>query len=778
MSGAAAATLAASVFQPIQAHAQDASRLDEVVVTARRSEERLKDVPLAVSALTSAQLENKSISGLAAVSQYTPGLKFADFVTAFNNTITLRGLQQISVQNPIGNVAVFLDGVYIQRNYMVNSALGDYERIEVVKGPQSALYGQNAFAGAVNYVQKKPTNEFTANILATVGNGGRREVQGGMGGPIIKDKLMARVYAGGSDFDGVWKNNFPGVTGRDEHIGGYERRAASAALRFTPTDSLTFDASYSWNKQYNEIRQYYTIDGNNIQDRYNCGTIIPPANGGSLWCGDLPSNPNVRRSGVGPAPPPGIIAVPQPDSYNSAHVLRLGAEWKATDALTLSYVYGKTYGEAYEQASFDSNPFNRQLSTGPAPTITDQKEGGQLDFESHEARLQWSPQGPVSGEVGYYTSSSRDQSVFGNKGVPTGQPVPLYTKDPLSLNTFAAFTIRDAHYDVDAVFGRVNLKLLDDRATITGEVRYTTTDVQLKDLLALRTNPNLPLLKASFDDYSPRVSAKFQISPDVMAYASAARGVKAGGFNGYVSGAITLTPAEQSFDPEENWTYEFGVKGAYFERKLTADVSLFYVDWSKKQSSVVPSNSPNSTIQGIVPPRIFLTNGQAKSYGVEVSGALYAMEGLRFDYSVSLQNPEYGDATFSPDYARVCDNVVCSRTTLLKGKTLEQVSKVSATVGFEYKNQLSNGIGWFIGADETYRGKQFANALNTTSIEAVALTDARAGLEKDGWRAFVWVRNAFDKEYVVSAFVIPTILQYNVDLGEKRTFGLTVSAKY
>ena len=256
MGGAAAATLATVMFQPVQAHAQDANRLDEVVVTARRAEERLKDVPLAVTALTSSQLENKSISGLAAVSQYTPGLKFADFVTAFNNTITLRGLQQVSVQNPIGNVAVFLDGVYIQRNYMVNAALGDYERIEVVKGPQSALYGQNAFAGAVNYVTKKPTNEFTANILATVGNGGKREVQGGIGGPIIKDKLMGRFYAGGSEFDGVWDNNFPGVTGRNRHIGGHSRRAASAALRFTPTENLTFDASYTWNRQYSEIRQY------------------------------------------------------------------------------------------------------------------------------------------------------------------------------------------------------------------------------------------------------------------------------------------------------------------------------------------------------------------------------------------------------------------------------------------------------------------------------------------------------------------------------------------
>ena len=68
--------------------------------------------------------------------------------------------------------------------------------------------------------------------------------------------------------------------------------------------------------------------------------------------------------------------------------------------------------------------------------------------------------------------------------------------------------------------------------------------------------------------------------------------------------------------------------------------------------------------------------------------------------------------------------------------------------------------------------------MNTTSLEAVALTDARAGLTKDGWRTFVWVRNAFDKEYVNAAFVIPTILQYNVDLGERRTFGVTVTAKY
>ena len=777
LAGAAFAVLTLAAAAPQAASAQSAGgeqRVEEVVVTARRSEERLRDVPLTVTAITAGQLETRSISGLEGVAQYTPGLRFAEFVSAFNNVVTLRGLQQINTQNPIGNVGVFIDGVYLQRNYMVNPSLGDFERVEVVKGPQSALYGQNTFAGAINYVTKKPTQTFSANGSATVGAYGQRELQVAVGGPIIPGILAMRAYGGTADFNGSWKNNYPGVNKKFSRLGGYNRQSWSVSGLFTPVEQFSLEVAYQNVRRDEEIRPYYTIDGNLVEDRYNCATVIAPQTQGSLWCGDLPSNPDARRSGVG-SPPKGVLAVPQPDAYNSAEIWRATATFSPTEDLDLIYTYGSTEGQGYEQFSFQSNPYN---ATGRT-TITVQKEGGVLHYTSHEARAVYTPQGPLSAELGYYHSWSRDEFVFGQRQAPIGTPVQLLSRDPLGLTgTPTVSQNKDAHYRVDSFFGRLSYKFLSERATVSAELRHTTTDLDLNDKLARATNPALPILAATYKDYTPRFSAQYRATDDVMFYASAARGVKAGGFNGYVSGTAVLLPSEQGFGPEKNWTYEIGMKGVFFDRRVTADLSAFYVDWMAKQSTVVPANSPNTTQQGLVPPRIYGVNGSATAYGVELSGAYYAMPGLRFDYAVSYIDPRYGPNTFAPEYARTCDNIVCPKTGALEDNVLEGVSRLSGTLGVEYRTTLSSDLDFFIGGDTTYRGKQYANSINITTIPEVWLANARMGIEKGGWRAFIWGRNLADNKYVSATFAIPTILQYNVNLGERRTFGVTVSARY
>ena len=144
--------------EPVAAE-EGARRMNSIVVTTRRQEESLQEVPISITALGDEDLLEKSIGDFDDVAAYTPGLSFRDFVTGFNGVATMRGLAQANVQDAVGNVGVFVDGIYLQRGYMVNFSLADMERIEVVKGPQSALYGQNTFSGAINVVTKKPTND-------------------------------------------------------------------------------------------------------------------------------------------------------------------------------------------------------------------------------------------------------------------------------------------------------------------------------------------------------------------------------------------------------------------------------------------------------------------------------------------------------------------------------------------------------------------------------------------------------------------------------------------
>ena len=158
--------------------------LEEIVVTARKREESLQEVPVAITAFSSEQLTKRGIVEREDLALSTPGLAFEDYSSSFSAAPVMRGLTQINVSSEVQNVATFVDGVYIQRNYAVDISLADVSRVEVVKGPQSALYGQNAFAGAINYVLNRPGEEFSGDAEVTAGSDGRLDYKPAVGGPL------------------------------------------------------------------------------------------------------------------------------------------------------------------------------------------------------------------------------------------------------------------------------------------------------------------------------------------------------------------------------------------------------------------------------------------------------------------------------------------------------------------------------------------------------------------------------------------------------------------
>ncbi len=747
--------------------------INEVVVTARKSKEKLQDVPLAITAVTADQLQAGHDVGLEDVARLTPGFKFTAFLDSVNGNVTLRGLQQENVQNAVGNVGTFLDGIYLQRGFQVDAALGDYERIEVVKGPQSALYGQNTFAGAVNFVMKQPTDDYHLDASLTEGNGSLSEERIGVGGPIIKGLLDARLYYGQSDFDGVWKNNFPGADGDSKYFGAHRWQRYSGGLKFTPTDRLTISGFYDYSRRYEQIQPYYTIDGDSSLDRLNCGT--PIATGGSLWCGNLPTNPAAFRSGTG-NPPPGLIAQPQPGTTITNSVVKIAASYKITDDFSLNYTYGHTKGSSLEQASFSTDAYNPG-----SPVVAVQREGGVLTYSSHEVRLVYNGSFPIKGEIGYFHSDADDKEDFGLLFVPSGQPYLSQTSTPIDISGVAVpFNDFDMEYTTNSPFGRLTYSFLQDKATLSAEVRYTSTDLTDNDLLARGANPSLPLLKATYNDITPRFTAQYKFTPEEMVYASAARGAKAGGFNGYVAGSTTLLPSQQAFGEETNWTYEAGWKATLFQHKLVIDADVFYVDWDNKQEAVVPSNynapTVNSQSAGVAP-QIYENVGNAYSYGLEATADWRPTYHWRFDGSLSLQNPRYTSGAKALPFTAVCDNIVCKSNGDVSGNEIAQVSQVSTDLSGEYHDEFK-GVEYFVGLNESYRGPQYADDVNVAKIPGVWLTDGHATFERDNWKLSFWAKNIFNEKYVDASFVIPSIYQYNVNLGQLRTYGLTLSVRY
>lgn len=776
---------AAMTFAPAAAHAQDTTTAaaPEIVVTARRSEENLEDIPLSINAIGADELSEKGMTDLQDVANHTPGLRFTDFLSKFNGNAVIRGLSQTNVQSAIGNTGVFTDGVYLQRGYMVDSQLGDYQRIEIVKGPQSALYGQNTFSGAINYVLNEPTDVLKVNGSATVGNGGLTEVKAGIGGPIVEDLLSARVYYGRASFDGVWDNNWPGAESTDmANFGGYKRENFTGSVKLTPVEGLTLKGTYSRLTRNEKIRAFYTIDGNLLEDQLNCGLV--GSNGSpALWCGNLPSSPDGKRSGLNTENyPDGLFSAPQPGMRAKTEMYHGALEYEITPDWTLNYDFGKVRGEGIEQSAFASNSYYLDSDSyrvaGSYPSISRQREAGLLKYTSHDARVTFDNGGPLSVDFGYFHSKAWDSFLFGLAfGVSPGVVLTSDDWDPLSDGGVILFSNRLTEYWTDSGYGRASLKMFDDKMTLGVEARYTHTKIETYD----RQTPTLDPLEATYNNLTPRFSIQYEATPDMMVYASAAKGVKAGGFNGYVTGSIELTEEERSFGEEVNWTYELGVKGSTPTGLFSYALSAFYIDWSKRVISSPPSGyvpPENTNSGGGAVPGIYIAGGAAESYGLELSSTLRPATGLTFNGSFAWQHATAGDGAVAPTASSICDDIVCAADGNVTGNYLGNVPQYQGTLSVDYRMPISSSLELFMGADEIYRGKLYTDTTNTASIAPYWLTNARIGVDSGDWKVFAWVKNAFNEKYAEASFVVPSIYQYNVSLGDLRTFGVTASFSY
>ena len=212
--------VAAAAAQPgfAQASADDSVGLEEVVVTARKTSEQLINVPLAITAFTAEAIAARGITNLDDVAAFTPGLTFSNVIGDFLPAPVIRGVAPIDIFGEL-NTAIFFDGVYVSGREGINFNQLDLERIEVVKGPQAALYGRNAFSGAINYVSAKPSNEFRSKATATIGNRGKKLASLTVSGPIGDNGLKGRATFLRDQWDGSYENQYSGP-GRKETIGG------------------------------------------------------------------------------------------------------------------------------------------------------------------------------------------------------------------------------------------------------------------------------------------------------------------------------------------------------------------------------------------------------------------------------------------------------------------------------------------------------------------------------------------------------------------------------
>ena len=541
--GAALAAIGASpvMAQETAGSEGPAAAVEDIVVTAQRREQRLQDVPLAVSAFSMESLEDGKVESLLNLDGKVPNVVLAPVgAYPFASAFYIRGLGYADVESSFEpSVGVELDGVYLSRNVVAVQDFFDIGGVTILRGPQGTLYGRNTIGGVVSVQSRRPSFDFGARAQATFGSNGRQELRAGVEGALIEDKLAGKFSFLTKTYDGYIKN----YDGRD--MGAQDVTSMRGALLWTPTAS--FDAT---------LIVDYTKDK-------GTGTAFENA-----------SLPSMVLPGFGePADTDGdpFLSHVGDDIFSDLEALgvTLNANWDLGPVkLTSITGYRKTDTEVL--SDFDGTP---------TPFMTVHRDETHDQF-SQELRLASNTDGPLTYVVGAYYMTQEYDIATGQFGTVFGSPTAGST----------IYTQQKA--DSWAVFGQADYEVLPG-LTVTAGGRYS------KEEKTFTTQPlfypNAETFEASFDDFSPKVGVSYKWSDTLMTYAQYSRGFRAGGFNGRAGSFLAVGP----YDSETVDSYEVGVKSDLFDRRLRLNAAVFTSDYQDMQQSVqqlIPGTLINQTL--------------------------------------------------------------------------------------------------------------------------------------------------------------------------------------
>lgn len=765
------AGMAASVVPVAVAQGEEpVGGLEEVVVTARKSAESLQEVPLSITALSAEDMQKRQIRDLADVAALTPGLNYESYLGG-NGTPVIRGAAQARIQDLDANVSTFFDGIYLPRTYVVSPGVVGLERVEVVKGPQSALYGRNAFMGAINYVSKKPGENWDGQVEGTFGSDDRLDILAEVAGPIIADKLYGRLGYGRSEFGGEIENSHPLAgegpsQGTRGNLGGWENQAFQARLVFTPTDTLEFDLGFYRFENFSEhpaTARFVASAGD-----MNCGTLRPDGNR-SLYCGEIGYSFRPLPGGG-----PQGEAVIDPRGYGidtESNLLRGHVTWEARENLMVIYEYGKLTAESIGGGNSDRDPIlgsiNPLAPTAPRANQFQISPVGELNYRSNELRVQFQPTESVDLIVGYFDSVLNDFDTFPlNYALPKNSTVPFNVADP----GWTILTRGSTNVDARAWFGSASWRI-DDRWRVGLEARQAD---ERKTLVSGPTSFSTVVRRISgeWSQFTPRGTVDFKATEKNMLYLTVAKGAKSGGFN-----LSAIDPSQFEFAPDENWTYEIGSKNELFDGRLRLNGSLFYVDWSNQQVSCSALGAVGTT----TPPAVICNLGAAEILGFEGDATWKATERLTFTAGVSYNDATYADGVIDQrirDF-RICDNVACSASGDISGNQLMRQSKVQGQLGLDYEFPVGASLQAFVGGDIGYKSKQYVDSMNLGYLPDRSLGNVRAGLRGENFDVMAWVKNVTDEHYATAAYaIIGADTNFLPIQGQQRTFGVTARYRF
>ncbi|HEB27243.1 MAG TPA: hypothetical protein ENI05_05630 [Porticoccus sp.] len=780
--------------------------LEEIIVTAQKKLETTQDVPFAITAIDSSMLKDAGIQDMSDIAMRTPSLTMNVNTNPLTATLRLRGIgSEGNIPNFEPSVGYFVDGVFRSRSGLGVSDLVNVERIEILKGPQSTLYGKNVTGGVINVITKEPTHELSAYAEATYGqiDGANTEdlyrIKASVSGPLT-DSVRASISTVYTDNGGNAENSFHDATTNEQ-----ERTSVRGQLVVDAAEGLEIKLTAGHGASdgnFGEPEIFYSALSqglNAINPNGNCDNDIENRTNCSSKLADVDLTQDE-------------VSLFVEYAINDEYTLNSVTSW---DSYEMKRVFDGFQLAIDVDTTIDmqeASAFQQELRLSYFGDGDVEWQAG-LFYYDNEQELGDKPGGtpravltpllgfiPVTPTAGF--PAGGDFDAFWPGGTADGiQDGPLTGPSgpamPLGVGGDQYWWYSQTETTYWATFAHVSWSVSDD-FVLSGGIRYLEEEKDFSNVLessvstaTWQTSNGLDVpLNGSwslFNTLAPfngdgnvedsrdtdavtwQISATYHLSDDITTYATVAKGGKGGGWVGNTSG---LTAAERAFDDEEVLNFEVGVKSYLLDRRMQLNAAVFHGQYDDYQVAgftgltFAVSNAKEAVVQGIEFDGRFLINDE---FSVDFGGAYIDTEYKDWDAGVCA----LGETPTAPN------GVACIRD----GESFAFVPELKFTLGVQYEQDIS--IGTVVARVDTSWSDEYLTNANMNAAEkqdSFTLVNARAGLtfgDTQSWNASLWANNLTDETVVnVSGMgnVVTASTQYF--LTQPRTMGLTVSYTY
>ena len=651
--------IAGTSFEPVCAQQNSDSTIEEIIVTSRYRAEKLSDVPDSITAFTAADIERHRIERVNHVASLTPNLRFSDDQEVGVSTLVIRGVRQNrgTGQPP---VSFRVDGVSATNNLLTTQDLFDIESIDVLRGPQGALYGRNAIGGAILMSTRQPTSQPEYRFRLSAAEGNDFGIGASASGPVTDDTLLYRASLHIQDRDGQLENAYLD----NQKVDFKTSSSFRGRLLYRPAERLTIDLR----------GQYSDQEGGS-------GYFMPGS------------------EGVLPLPPP------TPPLFFGNPVYE---------------IQSNRIGESFVQFAETSAKIDYEFGWGTLTSITsftDVESGNDQDLDqtlfdainiividesttfAQEFRLGSSADSALRWVTGlYFFKQDRFRSLATTF---LGMPVPPAAQD-LELENYA-------------VFGNLSYDLSDD-LELTLAFRYDEETPEDSTQDRSRT----------FRELQPKASLAYRFREGLLGYLTIGKGFRAGGFNNLAPGS-NFAPG---FDQESLLSYEVGMKSSAFGGRLRSGLSLFYTDYTDQQYFLFDQTGTQANIN--VP--------KSEILGGELEIEAIPADSVKLSFGIGFTDSKIREYT---DIAGVLVPAAA-----IVGSKVPGAPVWSLNLGLQHHAPITSTLDLVSRLDYEHRGKTYWTLDNVDTQSAYDLVDLSFALEKENWRASLYVNNLFKEEYI------------------------------